>query len=147
MLKLPLVLAATALLAQAQPPEPHKPGVATPGVQLPIEQLKAEATYGVPGAPDWIAVGDEVWISNKPKDAVIRIDPKTNAVVATIAAGKRPCSGLAIGFGSLWVPLCGDQTTAQGLARVDLKTGTVAATISISIGNSEGGRFLYCGLR
>ncbi len=93
----------------------------------------------MPGAPDWIAVGDEVWISNKPKDAVIRIDPKTNAVVATIAAGKRPCSGLAIGFGSLWVPLCGDQTTAQGLARVDLKTGTVAATISISIGNSEGG--------
>lgn len=137
--KLSCALAALLAVAQAQPPQPHKPGVTTPGVQVPIEQLKPEAIYAVPGAPDWIAVGDEVWISNKPKDVVIRIDPNTNNVAATIAVGKRPCSGLAIGFDSLWVPLCGDQTTAQGLARVDLKTGNVSATISITIGNTEGG--------
>jgi virginiamycin B lyase len=139
MLKLPLVLAAAVLLAQAQPPEPHKPGVATPGVQVPLDRLKPEAIYAVPGAPDWIAIGDEVWVSNKPKDSLTRIDPKTNTVAATVAVGKRPCSGLTIGFGSVWTPLCGDQTTPQGLARVDLETGKVTATINISIGNTEGG--------
>src|SRR5262249_60034344 len=62
-------------------------------------------------------------------------DPKTNKVLAVIPVGKEPCSGLATGFGSLWVPLCGD----QALARIDLKEGKVTATIPIGIGDSEGG--------
>ena len=57
----------------------------------------------------------------------------------TVAAGKRPCSGLAIGFGSLWVPTCGDQTTAQSIARVDLKSGKVTATVETTVSHSEGG--------
>jgi virginiamycin B lyase len=120
--------------AAAQTPPPPKPGVKTPGVKIPIERLKPEAIFAVPGAPDWIAVDEEVWISNKPKDSVARLNPKTNAAGAAIQVGKRPCSGLAVGFGSLWVPNCGDQT----LSRVDLKTGGVAATIPCTIGNTEG---------
>src|SRR5882724_10224854 len=92
------------LLAQPQPP---KPGVKTPGVQIPLSRLKPDAEASVPGSPDWIALGESVWISNKPKDTVARIDPKTNKVVDTIAGLKKPCSGLAIGFDSLWVPNCG----------------------------------------
>jgi YVTN family beta-propeller protein len=60
-----------------------------------------------------------VWVSNGPKHTVGRLDPKTNTVMAHIAVGKEPCSGLAVGFGSLWVPCCGDAS----LVRVDLKTG------------------------
>src|SRR5579864_3411783 len=120
-----------AIFAQKQP----KPGVKTPGVKIPMASLKPEAVFEVPGAPDWIAVGESVWISNEPKDSVTRIDPKTNKVAEVIQTGSKPCSGLAIGFGSLWVPNCGDHT----LARVDLKTNKVTATIPIGIGDSEGG--------
>src|SRR6202035_3221743 len=105
-----------------------------PGVQIPITALKPDAVFEVPGAPDWIAAGESVWVSNKPKNSVAHIDPKTNKVADSITVGSKPCSGLAIGFDSLWVPNCGDQT----LSRVDLKTGGVAATIPCTIGNTEG---------
>lgn len=114
---------------------PNKPGVKTPGIQIPLTLLKPEAVFEVPGSPDWIAVDESVWISNLPRNSVTRIDPKTNKVIETIAVGKKPCSGLAAGFGSLWVPNCGDPS----ISRVDLKTGKVTATLPIGIADSEGG--------
>ncbi len=100
-----------------------------------MARLKPEAVFPVPGAPDWIAVDDAVWVSNAPGDNVFRLDPKTNTVVEPVASGKRPCSGLVAGFGSLWVPNCGDRT----IARIDLKSGKVTATFACTIANSEGG--------
>jgi len=100
-----------------------------------MSELKPEAVFEIPGAPDWIAIDESVWVSNEPKHTVARLDPKTNKVLAMIPVGKEPCSGLAVGFGSLWVPLCGD----KALARVDLKDGKVTATIPIGIADSEGG--------
>jgi YVTN family beta-propeller protein len=137
MLKLTLALLVLPMVAHAQParpPKPEKPGVKTPGVQIPIGQLKPEAVYEVPGSPDWLAIDEHAWVSNEPKDSVSRLDPKTTGVT-TIPTGKRPCSGLAIGFGSLWVPHCGDHT----LARVDVNTNKVTATIPTTIGSDEGG--------
>src|SRR5437899_948764 len=127
----------TTLLGSAllqTPPPPPRPGVKAPGVRIPIERLTPEAVFPVPGMPDWIAVDEDVWISNAPKDTVARLDPRTNTVAATIPVGKRPCSGLAAAFGSLWVPNCRDQT----MTRVDLKAGEVTATVRTGIGNSEG---------
>ncbi len=126
-----ILLLALAAFAQQTP----RPGVKTPGARIPIEKLKPDAIFEVPGSPDWIAVDESVWISNYPKGSITRIDPKTNKVLATIAAGAKPCSGLATGFGSLWVPNCGDKT----VSRVDLKTGEVKATIPTTIADSEGG--------
>jgi virginiamycin B lyase len=120
--------------ALAQPADPPKPGVKTGGVKIPIERLQPDAVFPVPGSPDWIAVDEDVWVSNKPKDSVARLSPATNTAAATIPAGKRPCSGLAAACGSRWVPNCGDST----IARVDLKTGAVTATIRTTIGSSEG---------
>lgn len=121
--------------APSRPPRPPKPGVKTPGVQAPMSLLKPEAVFEVPGSPDWIAIAESVWISNKPKNSVTRIDPKTNKVAEVIPVGKGPCSGLATGFGSLWVPNCGDRT----ISRVDLKTAKLTATFPIGIADSEGG--------
>lgn len=121
--------------ATQRPVRPPKPGVKTPGVQIPFANLKPDYEFPVPGAPDWIAIGESIWISNSPKNSVTRIDPKTNKIADTITGLNRPCSGLAIGFGSLWVPNCGDQT----LARVDLKTARITATIPTGVANSEGG--------
>jgi len=122
--------------AAQRPPRPPKPGVKTPGVQIPLTELKPEAVYEVPGSPDWQAVGEgAVYVSTKPKNSVSKLDPKTNKVLAVIPVGSKPCSGLAVGFGSLWVPNCGDQT----VSRVDLKTDKVTATFAINIGDTEGG--------
>src|SRR3982750_4471852 len=91
-------------------PRPPKPGVKTPGVQIPMHALKPEAAYDVPGSPDWQALNDTVlYVSNKPKDSVSKLDSKTKKVAAVITVGRKPCSGLTTGFGSLWVPNCGDQ--------------------------------------
>jgi YVTN family beta-propeller protein len=132
---LAFLLTAGFALSQSSPKPAPKPGVKTPGVRIPISALKPDHVFEVPGAPDWLAIGDHVWVSNYPKDSVTRMDPVTNKVVETIAIGSKPCSGLAIGFGSLWVPNCGDRT----LARVDLKTGKVTARIETGIADSEGG--------
>src|SRR5712691_3249349 len=75
------------------PAPPPKPGVKAPGVKIPIERLKPDAVFPVAGSPDWLAVDEAVWVSNKPKDSVSRFDPKTNTVAATITVGKGPCSG------------------------------------------------------
>ena len=133
MVKVCTVLLLSALALQtARPP---RPGVKTPGIRVPIERLKPEAVFPVPGTPDWLAIDEAVWVSNEPKDTVSRLDPKTNTVTATVQVGSKPCSGLAAGFGSLWVPNCGDQT----MSRVDLKTNQVTATIKTTVANSEGG--------
>jgi virginiamycin B lyase len=133
-----MIKVCTALLLSAlalQTARPPRPGVKTPGIRVPIERLKPEAVFPVPGTPDWLAIDEAVWVSNEPKDTVSRLDPKTNAVTATVHVGSKPCSGLAAGFGSLWVPNCGDQT----MSRVDLKTNQVTATIKTTVANSEGG--------
>jgi virginiamycin B lyase len=126
-----MVLLASLVLQPAHPP---KPGVKAVGVRIPIDRLKPEAVFAYPGAPDWLAVDEAVWVSNAPKGSVARLDPTTNTVAATIATGSRPCSGLAAAFGTLWVPNCGDKT----MSRIDLKTGAATATIKTTIGDSEG---------
>jgi len=113
-------------------------GVSLPGVKIPMSRLKAETSFEVPGNPDWMAIGDAFWISNSPKGTVTRIDPKANTVADTIATGKSPCSGLAIGFGSLWVPNCGDKDGGKNIVRLDLVTGKITATLPIPVAHDEG---------
>jgi YVTN family beta-propeller protein len=129
-----LLLGSFAWHAAAQPPRPPKPGVKTPGVRIPIERLSPQAVFPYAGAPDWLAIDEAVWVSNAPKGTVARLDPKTNTVAAIIAAGARPCSGLAAAFGTLWVPNCGANT----MTRIDLESGEVKATVRTAVGNSEG---------
>jgi YVTN family beta-propeller protein len=76
-----------------------------------------------------------LWVANGPLNSVHRLDPKTNQIAATVTVGKRPCSGLTEGFGSIWSPSCGDKT----VARIDEKTNTVIATVPVGPGESEGG--------
>jgi virginiamycin B lyase len=130
-----LLVICPSLLALQDTPRPKRPGVAETSVRIPMTRLKPDQVFEIPGVPDWIAIDDHVWVSNSPKHSVSRIDPKANKIVETIAVGKNPCSGLATGFGSLWVPNCGDPS----VSRVDLKTATVSATLPLTIGNREGG--------
>lgn len=149
-----LALSGAVLMAQEAPPPgaPKKkgpggprivrPGVNTPGVRRGMDTVKPVAEVSIPGVPDWqVVTKDSLWVSNGPKNTVHRIDAKTNQISAVIEAGARPCSGLTSGFGSVWVPLCGERGTGKGkgFARVDMKTNKVIATIPVGPADSEGG--------
>jgi virginiamycin B lyase len=128
--------ATTGAPKKQRPPRPPRPGVSTPGVRREMSSIQPDAVFPVEGSPDWqVTTEDAEWVSNAPKNTVHRLDPKTNTVAAVIMVGKRPCSGLAAGFGSVWVPNCGDKT----VSRIDTKTNQVVATIAASPAVSEGG--------
>ena len=135
-----LILIVAALLTaqdadkKKRPQRPPKPGVKE--VQKSMDLVHPDQVFSVPGVPDWtIATPDAVWVSNKPKGTVSKLDAKTNTVTATVEIGKQPCSGIAYGFGSLWAPNCGDNT----VARVDNKSAKLVATIAVGPADSEGG--------
>src|SRR5450755_1179321 len=104
-------------------------------VQHPMTELHAVAKFSIPGFPDWVAIADSVWISNKPENNISRLDPKTNRVGSVIPVAKNPCSGLVIAFDSVWVPICSDGS----VQRVDPKSQKVVATIPSGVANTEGG--------
>ncbi|HZZ00313.1 MAG TPA: DUF4440 domain-containing protein [Candidatus Baltobacteraceae bacterium] len=105
--------------------------------QSVADVLHPTATFHLGGTPDWLAVTpDSVWIANDALGSVQRIDIGTNALVASVKLPAEPCSGLASGFGSLWVPLCGKRPS---LARIDLKTNAITAILPAGPALSEGG--------
>ncbi len=112
-------------VAGQAPAFPKKTGVRTPGIQHPMAELPKSATIVVKGEPDWLtATSDAVWVTSEKTDSVVRLDPRTNQPGTTITVHK-PCSGLAVGFGSLWIPSCGDKS----IVRVNAETGAAQATI------------------
>jgi streptogramin lyase len=101
-----------------------------------INELKRVAIIHVGKTADWVAIStDAVWVGSTGPNAVHRVDPKTNAVVATVAVPGSPCAGLATGFGSLWVPLCGE---TQTLAKVSLESNQLVAVYRVGT-TEEGG--------
>jgi virginiamycin B lyase len=86
---------------------------------------------------DWVAItADAVWVGSTGPFAVHRIDPKTNTRVATVRLSGSPCAGLAVGFGSLWIPLCGK---TKMLAKVDLGSNTLLNVFKLGPAAAEGG--------
>ena len=91
--------------------------LALPGTPRPISELQPTAVIQLGKTADWVAITpDAVWVGSTGPDAVHRIDPATNKLVATVELAGQPCSGLAVGFGSVWIPLCGKPAA---LAKVD----------------------------
>jgi virginiamycin B lyase len=105
-------------------------GITTPGVQIPIAGLKAEAEFAM--APAWAAFTDSVLVPDLAKDTLERINAKTNKPGDPITGFHKPCGGAIGAFGSLWVPNCGDQT----VARLDPKTGKITATVASGAGTA-----------
>jgi YVTN family beta-propeller protein len=68
-----------------------------------------------------------VWVHNGDGGTLLRIDTKTNAIVATISVGAGE-GGVAIGEGSVWVANSSDQT----ISRIDPQTNQVIATIRLN---------------
>jgi virginiamycin B lyase len=112
-----------------------KPGVN--GVQVPFATLKSSATLKIGGTADWVLVmADAVWVAGTKPYSVQHIDPITNRIVAKVVLPAEACSGLAFGFGSVWVPICGKK---PALVRVDAHQNEVIATLPIPPAGEEGG--------
>jgi len=103
----------------------------------PFSSLQPTAVLHLAKTADWVLVtSDAIWVGSTGPFAVHRIDRKTNREVATVALPGEPCAGLAAGFGSVWVPLCGK---VNSLARVDQKTNQLAEVLPIGPAAAEGG--------
>ena len=101
----------------------------------PMSELRPVAVFPVSGDPDWVTVTDRaVWVTSDRRNRVVRLNPKTNKPDLEIEV-KEPCSGLGVGFGSIWVPSCGE----HALIRVNEVTGKRQAVIPASPADSEGG--------
>jgi virginiamycin B lyase len=104
---------------------------------MPIEHLKVSMTLRLGKTADWVAITDDaVWVGSTGPYAVHAINPATDQRIATVVLAGEPCAGLAVGFDSLWVPMCG---RSGGLARIDLKTHELLATYNVGPIAAEGG--------
>ena len=111
--------------------------LALPTAPRSITELKPTAVIQLGKTADWVAITpDAVWAGSTGPNAVHRIDPRTNKRVATVQLAGEPCSGLAVGFGSVWIPLCGKPPT---LARVDASRNEVTALFQAGPAGPEGG--------
>jgi virginiamycin B lyase len=105
--------------------------------QRPIAELKPLVTLKLGKTADWVAItADAVWVASTGPFAVNRIDPKTNTRLASVELPGEACAGLAVGAGSLWVPLC---TAKPSLARIDLKNNAVTSIYPVGPPAEEGG--------
>ncbi len=121
--------------SHTRPPRIVRPGVATPGVSRPLSDIRTEAVFPVEGSPDWsVATKDSMWVASARVNHVVQLIPAGNKV-GLVADVQRPCSGLADGFGSIWVPSC----STHKLLRIDPATGKAIAEIPVEASNSEGG--------
>jgi len=85
----------------------------------------------VPGFADFLAVdGDTVWVTNKG-----RVEQWSRSGKLAEAPVSRPCGGMSVAFGALWVADC----PAGVVARIDTKTGKVIARIASGIANAQEG--------
>jgi virginiamycin B lyase len=117
------------LMVQGQQPQPS-----VAALLRRMSTLVPTATFHVGGDPDWMAVADDsVWVTSSALNRVTQLNADGNTIGLAISV-KQPCSGLRVGFGSLWIPSCG----SHAIVRTDLKTGQIQAVIPISPANSEG---------
>jgi virginiamycin B lyase len=130
-----LFLLATNGSMSAQPVKILKPGVK--GVQVPFARLKPRATLKIGKTADWVLVtNDAVWVAGTKPYSVQHIDPDSNRIVAKVGLPGEACSGLAFGFGSIWIPVCGKK---PALIRVDTHKNSVIATLPVPAVEAEGG--------
>jgi virginiamycin B lyase len=105
--------------------------------QVSYASLKPAATIKIGGTADWVLITDDaVWVAGTKPFSVRRIDPRTNKIVASVGVPGEACSGLASGFGSIWVPVCGKKSA---LVRIDVAKNVIVATLPVSPAGPEGG--------
>jgi len=103
------------------------------GAETPLSE-RLEAEIPVPGGPDWpLAAFGSIWaiapdLPLRPGGGtpnLVRIDPATNEVVATIVVPDRLCQGFVASDDAIWV------CAADALVRVDPATNTITGSVPV----------------
>ncbi len=126
-----------AVLAQTSRTEWKSAKSGVTEIQVPFASLKPAATIKIGGTADWVLVTHgAVWVASSKPNLVERIDAATNKIAAKAGLPGEACSGLAFGFGSLWVPLC---IKEPSLVRVNAFTNKISAKLAAGPAGPEGG--------
>src|SRR5438876_9866762 len=96
-------------------------------VRHPSARTKVESHHACPAFPgscgEAVAGNGAVWVARVSDNTVLRIDPQTNSVIATIPVGPQP-EGIAVTPGAVWVVNKG----GPSVSRIDPATNQVVAT-------------------
>jgi hypothetical protein len=112
---------------------PPKTGIKTPGVQIPMTNLKPEAEIPFTSAPGpLLFTTDQILIPIPAQDQIARVEGKSNKVLEPFAGVVKPCGGAANAFRNLWVVSCG----SRSLARLEVATGKSVANIGTGSGSA-----------
>jgi len=99
-------------------------------VPLLAQLLDRSAAWSLGYSDGGIAFdGSHVWMATADAHTILKIDPATNSIIATLDVGNSPI-GLAFGGGYLWVA---DNWSAS-VSKVDVVSNTVVATIDVEHG-------------
>src|SRR6478736_6527746 len=118
-------------------------------VHEPVSLVRVDlATSAVTGRfpMDWMEYGylttgaGAIWQSDYEHDALLRIDPVTGKVIASIPVGLQPL-GVAVTAGAVWVA----DEHSEAVTRVDPKTNRVVATITIGETGPAGPQIMTAG--
>ena len=96
-----------------------KTGKVVASIPLKVTDLREESSVAAGEGAVWV-------LSSQSEGKLLKIDPKTNKVAATIAAPPG-AAAIRAAFGGLWVTVSSDGT----LVRLDPKDGSVVATIPV----------------
>jgi virginiamycin B lyase len=120
----------------------HRGGTVT-RLAEPSGSVRAEIAIGPsgPAGPQGVlATTAAVWVGIPNSSSVVRVDPATNKLVATIPTGVSPCGGIAAGPNAIWVSTCYDDHFA---IRIDPRTNKNVA--EIDLGGNNGGAVVIGG--
>jgi virginiamycin B lyase len=123
--------------AQSGTPAPTRPPS-----EIPFSRLTPDAVLPVTMEAGAAATADAIWVPGRSAGTIVRLDPKANTVGLPIAAGSSPCASLSAGFDGVWVPLCG---SSPGVARVDIATATVTASVPVAVAGADGSTAIAVG--
>lgn len=124
------------LLFGAAPAKTGAPGI----VVRPFGELRPQASWKLGATADWVEITkDAVWVGQSGPDAVARIDPRRDRLVATVPLPGEACAGLASTAGRLWVPLCGRAGAPNALAVIDTDHDRLIRTLAVGPAGEEAG--------
>jgi YVTN family beta-propeller protein len=79
------------------------------------------------GADGVLFDGQSIWVNQTLNNSVMKVDPATNQLVATVAVGTSPARGIAFDGTSIWVANTGSNT----VSKIDVATNQVTQTLSV----------------
>jgi outer membrane protein assembly factor BamB len=126
------VLAVVGRITSPQAPasrwQPTPTMTPAPPQQLPLPDgwATAQLEVGHGGGPLVFGAGS-LWVGAWRDGQVVRVDPRSNRVVARFPAGGRNPAGLAVGAGTIWVVY----PDTDEVVRLDPGTGQVVARIKL----------------